>query len=104
MLDIVQTRLEVGVARQQDVYLAEADVGSAKERQRQAQGAFEQAVRSLEVILGRYPRGRVKRSLRIYSGTTRRASRYTRGAAGATTRCFLGRAASGRGIPTRRNG
>ncbi len=55
ILKIVQTRLDVGSVGPQDVFLAKADLASAKERQRQAQGAFEQAVRSLEVILGRYP-------------------------------------------------
>ena len=40
---------------EQDVYLAKADLASAEERQRQAKGAFEQSVRSIEVILGRYP-------------------------------------------------
>lgn len=55
MLDIVNTKLEVGAAQPQDVFLAKADLAGAEERQRQAQGAFEQSVRSIEVILGRYP-------------------------------------------------
>ncbi len=55
MLDIVNTKLEVGEAQPQDVYLAKADLASAEERQKQAKGAFEQSVRSIEVILGRYP-------------------------------------------------
>jgi NodT family efflux transporter outer membrane factor (OMF) lipoprotein len=55
MLEIVNTRLELGEAQPQDVYLAKADLASAEERQRQAQGAFEQSVRSIEVLLGRYP-------------------------------------------------
>jgi len=55
ILEIAQARVEVGKAQQQDVYLAKADLASAEERQRQALGAFEQSVRSLEVMLGRYP-------------------------------------------------
>lgn len=54
-LEIVQTRLEVGAGSPQDVYLAKADLAAAKERQRQAIGALTQSVRSIEVILGRYP-------------------------------------------------
>jgi len=55
ILEIAQVRVEVGKAQLQDVFLAKADLASAEERQRQALGAFEQSVRSLEVILGRYP-------------------------------------------------
>ncbi len=54
-LDIVQTRLDVGAGQPQDVYLAKADLAGAEERQRQALGAFTQSVRSIEVLLGRYP-------------------------------------------------
>ena len=55
VVEIVDTRVEVGAAQPQDQYLAKADLDSAEERQRQALGAFGQSVRSLEVILGRYP-------------------------------------------------
>ena len=51
----MQTRLDVGAGQPQDVYLAKADLAGAKERQRQALGAFTQSVRSIEVLLGRYP-------------------------------------------------
>jgi NodT family efflux transporter outer membrane factor (OMF) lipoprotein len=54
-LAIVQTRLDVGAGQPQDVYLARADLAGAEERQRQALGAFTQSVRSIEVLLGRYP-------------------------------------------------
>jgi len=54
-LEIVQTRADVGAGQPQDVYLAKADLAGAEERQRQASGAFAQSVRSIEVILGRYP-------------------------------------------------
>lgn len=54
-LEIVQTRADVGAGQPQDVYLAKADLAGAEERQRQASGAFTQSVRSLEVMLGRYP-------------------------------------------------
>ena len=54
-LEIVETRVEVGAGSPQDVFLAKADLNAARERQRQAIGALTQAVRSIEVILGRYP-------------------------------------------------
>jgi len=54
-LEIVETRVEVGAGSPQDVFLAKADLNAAKERQRQAIGALTQSVRSIEVILGRYP-------------------------------------------------
>ena len=54
-LEIVETRVEVGAGQPQDAYLAKADLAAAEERQRQALGAFEESVRSIEVILGRYP-------------------------------------------------
>ncbi len=54
-LEIVQTQVEIGAGKPQDIYLAKADLAAAKERQRQALGAFTQSVRSIEVILGRYP-------------------------------------------------
>ncbi len=53
--EIVGKRVEAGAAQPQDVYLAKADLSAAEDRNRQAIGAFEQSVRSLEVLLGRYP-------------------------------------------------
>jgi len=55
ILDIVNKKVELGAASPQDAHLAKADLAGAKERQRQAVGALEQSVRSLEVMLGRYP-------------------------------------------------
>ncbi|MBL4826841.1 MAG: efflux transporter outer membrane subunit [Spongiibacteraceae bacterium] len=55
IVKIAQTRVKVGKAQQQDIFLAQADLASAEERQRQTQSAFEQSVRSLETMLGRYP-------------------------------------------------
>jgi len=55
LLNIVQIRVDVGKAQQQDIYLAKADLAKANERQRQAIGSLEHAVRSLEIMLGRYP-------------------------------------------------
>ena len=54
-LEIVEAKHEVGQVSMQDVHLAHADLASAEEALRQARSANEQAVRSLEVLLGRYP-------------------------------------------------
>ena len=54
-LAIVQTRHDVGAGQPQDVHLAKADLAAAEERQRHSLGAFIQSVRSIEVLLGRYP-------------------------------------------------
>ena len=53
--DLVRTKQEVGQISMQEVHLAEADVASAEEALRQAHTAHQQVLRSLEVLLGRYP-------------------------------------------------
>jgi len=53
--DLVRTKQEVGQVTMQPVHLAEADVASAEEALRQARSAHQQVLRSLEVLLGRYP-------------------------------------------------
>ncbi|MEX0325954.1 MAG: efflux transporter outer membrane subunit [Puniceicoccaceae bacterium] len=54
-LDIVNTKHEFGEIGMKEVHLARADLSSSKERLRQATGAHEVALRSLEVLLSRYP-------------------------------------------------
>ena len=54
-LELVETKHEVGQVTMQDVHLARADLASAEEALRQAKGADQQARRSLELLLGRYP-------------------------------------------------
>jgi NodT family efflux transporter outer membrane factor (OMF) lipoprotein len=54
-LDLVQTKFEVGQVTMQDVHLAKADLASAEEALRQAKAGEQQARRSLELLLGRYP-------------------------------------------------
>ena len=52
---LVRAKQEVGQISMQEVYLAEADVASAEEALRQGLAAHQQVLRSLEVLLGRYP-------------------------------------------------
>ena len=54
-LDMVNTKYEVGQVTMKDIHLATADLASAGEAVRQAEGAHQQAKRSLELLLGRYP-------------------------------------------------
>jgi NodT family efflux transporter outer membrane factor (OMF) lipoprotein len=55
LVDIVKAKAKIGQVTPADLNLAQADVASAKERERLADGAHKEAVRSLEVLLGRYP-------------------------------------------------
>ena len=55
LVGLVETKLRVGQVSMQDVHLARADRASAEEALRQARSGNEQAVRSLETLLGRYP-------------------------------------------------
>ena len=52
---VVETKQEVGQVTMKDVSLSRADLASAEEALRQAQSAYEQVQRGLEVLLGRYP-------------------------------------------------
>lgn len=60
LLYTVRTQVEVGTAQQQDIYLVRADLATAKDNQKKALGSLEQAIRNLEVLLGRYPSGRLE--------------------------------------------
>ncbi|MGA1201975.1 MAG: efflux transporter outer membrane subunit [Planctomycetota bacterium] len=57
ILTITEAQLQQGAVAQTQVDLARAAVASANEALRSVQGAFNQAQRSLEVLLGRYPSG-----------------------------------------------
>ena len=53
--NIVQVQFDNGVANQQDLSLINSDVASARDSFEAAKGAGRNALRSLEVLLGRYP-------------------------------------------------
>jgi NodT family efflux transporter outer membrane factor (OMF) lipoprotein len=59
-LELVETKQEVGQVTMQDVHLASADLASAEEALRQAIAGDQQARRSLELLLGRYPGAEIK--------------------------------------------
>ncbi len=60
LVDVVRAKAKIGQVTPQDLNLAQADLASAKERERLADGAHREAVRSLEVLLGRYPSAELK--------------------------------------------
>jgi len=60
ILKIVQVRFDAGLVSKQDVHLSKADLAAAKEAYTQAKGANEEAMRSLEILLGRYPGAEIK--------------------------------------------
>ena len=55
LVRLAEDRRKVGPGSDKDVALARADVGTFEDAVRQSRLAHEQAVRSLEAILGRYP-------------------------------------------------
>jgi NodT family efflux transporter outer membrane factor (OMF) lipoprotein len=54
-LRVVQLRVNAGAVSRVDLNVARADVARAKENVARSQGNLDEAVRSLEVLLGRYP-------------------------------------------------
>jgi NodT family efflux transporter outer membrane factor (OMF) lipoprotein len=55
MVRLAETRAKVGVGNEEDVYIARASVGTTLDTLRQIELAREQAIRALELVLGRYP-------------------------------------------------
>ena len=58
--DVVQVRVDAGAVLQVDLNVARADVARAQESVARNQGNLEEAVRSLEILLGRYPAAELK--------------------------------------------
>lgn len=54
-LRIVNVRFEHGIGSPQDVALARSDLATARERLTTAEGSYRDALRALEILLGRYP-------------------------------------------------
>ncbi|MEZ5826469.1 MAG: TolC family protein [Geminicoccaceae bacterium] len=58
--DVVDARVDAGVALPLDRNVAQASVSRAGEQLAQSKGAFDDAARSLEVLLGRYPAAEIE--------------------------------------------
>jgi NodT family efflux transporter outer membrane factor (OMF) lipoprotein len=55
LVRLAEARARIGVGNDEDVFVARANVGSYRDSLRQLQLAREQAIRGLEILLGRYP-------------------------------------------------
>ena len=55
LVQLAETRSNVGVGNDEDVYVARANVGISRDALRQLELAQEQALRGLELLIGRYP-------------------------------------------------
>ncbi len=55
LVRLSEDRLRVGVGNQEELFVARASVGTYRDVQRQLELAREQAIRGLELLLGRYP-------------------------------------------------
>jgi len=55
LLTLAEKRLDVGIGNEKEVALARASLGTFQDSAKQIRLAHEQAIRALEVLLGRYP-------------------------------------------------
>jgi NodT family efflux transporter outer membrane factor (OMF) lipoprotein len=60
LVDLTQQRLKSGIGNEQEVAQTQANLGEYRDRLRQLQLARTQALRALEVLLGRYPSAEVQ--------------------------------------------
>jgi multidrug efflux system outer membrane protein len=67
LVRLAETRSRVGVGNDQDVEVAQANVGNYRDALRQVELAREQALRALEILIGRYPAASVSVSSRLPS-------------------------------------
>jgi NodT family efflux transporter outer membrane factor (OMF) lipoprotein len=58
--DLTENRFTEGIATESDLALARADVATAEDARAQAESAHLQALRAMELLLGRYPAGDVE--------------------------------------------
>jgi NodT family efflux transporter outer membrane factor (OMF) lipoprotein len=65
LVQLAETRQRVGVGNDEDVYVARASVGTYRDALRQIELAREQAIRALELLLGRYPAAAAKPAPRL---------------------------------------
>lgn len=55
LVRLAETRSKVGIGNDEDIYVARATVGTYRDTLREIELAREQAIRALELLLGRYP-------------------------------------------------
>ncbi|MGA3055793.1 MAG: efflux transporter outer membrane subunit [Candidatus Korobacteraceae bacterium] len=54
-LELTQAKFQVGEVQDQQIAMANADLAAAQSQLTQANSAYEQVIRALEILLGRYP-------------------------------------------------
>jgi outer membrane protein, multidrug efflux system len=59
-LELAQVKLQVGAVQEQQVAMAEADLQSAHSQLAQISSSYQQLLRALDVLLGRYPSGELQ--------------------------------------------
>ena len=74
LVRLADERARIGVGNQADVYSARATVGGYRDLLRQLELAREEAIRALELMLGRYPAAR-RRHLAAVAVVSRRRAR-----------------------------
>jgi outer membrane protein, multidrug efflux system len=67
LVSLAETRSRVGVGNDEDVEVARANVGAYRDALRQIELAREQALRALEILIGRYPAAAANVSARLPS-------------------------------------
>jgi multidrug efflux system outer membrane protein len=55
LVRLAETRSKIGVGNDEDVFVARASAGTSRDTVRQIELAREQAIRALEILMGRYP-------------------------------------------------
>ncbi|MCB1970576.1 MAG: TolC family protein [Geminicoccaceae bacterium] len=63
--NVVDARVETGLVMPLDRNVAQADVARAREQLAQSKGAFDDAARSLEIVLGRYPSAEIEAAKKL---------------------------------------
>ena len=74
LVRLADDRARIGVGNQEDVFVARASVGTYRDVLRQLELGREQAIRALELLLGRYPSAAAarRRSCRVFPARSRR--------------------------------
>ena len=65
LVQLAETRTKIGVGNDEDVYVARAGLGTSRDVLRQLEFAQEQALRALELLIGRYPSADIKVTPRL---------------------------------------
>ena len=97
-------RERVGAGTDVDTAMARADVYNLEDALAQAEYARDQALRALELLLGRYPAAEIATRTDFVGHAARPARGRAAGHAGAPARCHRGRAPRGRGLQSYRRG